>query len=91
MKRSADAGTSPVPEEGDPSGAGMFRYRTENMNAGMSMPAALTSMPMPSYDLYPICTIWSEQYGTRKNFPDSSKVCKQGYTDHAPKTKFYKA
>jgi hypothetical protein len=36
------------------SGTGMLRYWTEKMNAGMPMPAALTSMPMPSYDLYPI-------------------------------------
>jgi hypothetical protein len=40
MKRSADAGTSPVPE----------CSVTEKMNAGMPIPAASTWMPMPSYD-----------------------------------------
>ncbi len=29
---------------------GMLRYRTEIQDAGMPMPAASTSMPMPSYD-----------------------------------------
>jgi hypothetical protein len=32
--------------------AGMLRYRTEIQDAGMLMPAALTSMPMPSYGMY---------------------------------------
>jgi hypothetical protein len=31
------------------SGTGMLRYRTEIQDAGMPMPAASTSMPMPSY------------------------------------------
>jgi len=39
-KRNSDAGTSPVPE----------CSITEKMNAKMQMPAASTSMPMPSYD-----------------------------------------
>jgi hypothetical protein len=30
----------------------MLRYRTEIQDAGMPMPAALTSMPMPSYGMY---------------------------------------
>jgi hypothetical protein len=35
--------------KGTQSGAGMIRYRTEIQDAGMPMPAASTSMPMPSY------------------------------------------
>jgi hypothetical protein len=34
------------------SGTGMLRYRTEIQVAGMPMPAALSSMPMPSYAFY---------------------------------------
>jgi hypothetical protein len=34
------------------SDARMLRYRTEIQEAGMPMPAALTSMPMPSYGMY---------------------------------------
>jgi hypothetical protein len=33
-------------------GTGMLRYRTEMLNAGMQMPAASASMPMPSYAVY---------------------------------------
>jgi hypothetical protein len=32
------------------SGTGMLRYRTEIQDAKMPMPAASTSMPMPSYE-----------------------------------------
>jgi hypothetical protein len=35
--------------KGTHSGTGMLRYRTEIQDAGMPMPAASTSMPMPSY------------------------------------------
>ena len=31
------------------SGTGMLRYRTEKLDARMPMPAALPTMPMPSY------------------------------------------
>ncbi len=31
------------------SGTGMLRYRTEMLDAGITMPAALASMPMPTY------------------------------------------
>jgi hypothetical protein len=34
---------------GTQSGTGMLPYRTEIQDAGMPMPAALTSSPMPSY------------------------------------------
>jgi hypothetical protein len=45
----------PMPEpfqyrnKGTQSGTGMLPYRTEIQDAGMPMPAALTSMQMPSY------------------------------------------
>jgi len=34
------------------SGTGMLLYRTEIQDAGMPMPAASASLPMPSYDLF---------------------------------------
>jgi hypothetical protein len=33
------------------SGIFLFRYRTEIMDAGILMPALVSSMPMPSFDL----------------------------------------
>jgi hypothetical protein len=36
--------------KGSQSGTGMLRYWTEIQNAGMPIPAALTSMPMPRYE-----------------------------------------
>jgi hypothetical protein len=44
VKRSADAGTCPVPNKETQS-----RYRTEMMNDGMSIPAASALIPMPNY------------------------------------------
>ncbi len=51
------------------SGTGMLRYRTEMLDAGIPMPAASASMPMPSYvnylnsqsfsrDTLPLRTCW---------------------------------
>jgi hypothetical protein len=46
----------PMPEadryrnKGIQSGTGMLRYRTEMLDNGIPMPAALDSMPMPRYD-----------------------------------------
>jgi hypothetical protein len=39
-------------DAGNQSGFGILRYRTENQDAGVPMPAASTSMPMPSYIYY---------------------------------------
>jgi hypothetical protein len=36
-------------KKGTQSGTGMLRYQTEIQDAGMPMPAASTSLPMPSY------------------------------------------
>jgi hypothetical protein len=44
--RTGKSGPSPVSEC---SGIGMLRYRTDIQDAGMPMPAASTSMPMPNY------------------------------------------
>ncbi len=38
------------------SGTGMLRYRTEMLDAGIPMPAASASMPMPSYGKYHGCS-----------------------------------
>jgi hypothetical protein len=37
-------------DKGNQSGTGMLRFRTEVRDAGMPMPAASASMPMPSYE-----------------------------------------
>jgi hypothetical protein len=37
--------------KGIQSGTGMTRYRTEIQDAGIPIPAASTSMPMPSFDI----------------------------------------
>jgi hypothetical protein len=52
MNKNVDAGTSRYRNKGTQSGTGMLRYRTEIHDAGMPMPAASTSMPMPSYAVY---------------------------------------
>ena len=44
MKKNADAGTGQVPELGNPIRYQNLWYRTEILNAGMPMPAALASM-----------------------------------------------
>jgi hypothetical protein len=44
MKKNADAGTDQVPEIGNPIRYQNLWYRTEILNAGMPMPAALASM-----------------------------------------------
>jgi hypothetical protein len=50
MNKNAEARTSSVPEKGDPqSGTRMLRYWNERPDAGMPMPAASASIPMPSY------------------------------------------
>jgi hypothetical protein len=54
MNRNADAKTSLVPEKGHP-----VRYRTEIQGSGMPMPAASTSMPMPSYAKHQAGHKWS--------------------------------
>jgi hypothetical protein len=42
MYKNTDAGSSPVPEQGNP-----VRYQNEMLGAGIPMPAASVSMPMP--------------------------------------------
>jgi hypothetical protein len=37
------------------SNTGMLKYRTDMMNAGMPMPVASASMPMPSYGKEMVC------------------------------------
>ncbi len=48
--KNTEAGTSSVPEKGDPqSGTRMLRYWNKRPDAGMPMPAASATIPMPSY------------------------------------------
>ena len=48
INKNNDSGTSPLPEKGTQSVTGMLRHQTEISDAGMPMPAALASMPMPA-------------------------------------------
>ena len=47
--KSRNAGLSGTGIRGHQSGAGMLQYRTEMLDAGIPMPAALAQMPKPSY------------------------------------------
>ncbi len=49
-EKTNDAGNSPVPDQAKASGIFLVRYRTEIIDAGMPMPALVSSMPIPSYD-----------------------------------------
>ncbi len=49
MKKSNNAGTYPVLDKADAFQHTLVRYRTEIMDAGMPMPALVSSMLMPSY------------------------------------------
>jgi hypothetical protein len=49
MNRTNDAGTGLVPTKLKQSGIILVRYRTKILDAGMPMPALVSSMPMPSY------------------------------------------
>jgi hypothetical protein len=53
INKNADAGTSPVQDKRTHSGTGMLCYRTEIQDAGMPMPAASASIPMPSNVQHP--------------------------------------
>ncbi len=46
------------PASGQPS-PGMLRYRTEMQDAGIPMPAASASMPIPSYAIDESLKFWS--------------------------------
>ncbi len=50
-EKNNDAGTGPVPKPRQ-SGIFLVQYRTEIIDAGMQMPALVSSMPMPSYGFY---------------------------------------
>jgi hypothetical protein len=49
MIKTNSTGTDPVPDQADAVQHFLVRYRTEIMDAGMPMPALVSSMPMPSY------------------------------------------
>ncbi len=52
IKKTNDAGTGPVPDQGKAVRHFLVRYRTEIIDAGMPMPALVSWMPMPSYAKY---------------------------------------
>jgi hypothetical protein len=49
LKKANDAGTGPVPDYAHTVRHFLVRYRTKIQDAGMPMPALVSSMPMPSY------------------------------------------
>jgi hypothetical protein len=49
-EKTNDAGTSPVSDQAKAVQHFLVRYRTEIIDAGMTMPAFVSCMPMPSYD-----------------------------------------
>ncbi len=53
-EKTNNAGNSPVPDLAKAVRHFLVRYRTEIIDAGMPMPALVSSMPMPSYAEY-IC------------------------------------
>ncbi len=49
LKKTNDAGTGPVPDQAKAVRHFFVRYRTGIIDAGVPMPALVSSMPMPSY------------------------------------------
>jgi hypothetical protein len=54
-----DAGNSPVPDQAKAVRHFLVRYRTEIIDAGMPMPALVSSMAMPSYEYFSAATFSS--------------------------------
>jgi hypothetical protein len=52
MNRNVNVGTNWYRKKGTQSSTGMLWNRTDTQDAGMPMPATLTSMRMPSYAFY---------------------------------------
>jgi hypothetical protein len=49
LKKTNDAGNNLVPDQAKAARNFLVRYRTEIIDAGVPMPALISSMPMPSY------------------------------------------